>query len=728
MTSTVLFVGGVIEDDDHIVYRVDADKSETAETPARRAKPSPSPSEGEALEVRLRPLANLISTLPLPDLKAFAKAGLTGDVAHARTLLAKAHDPAVHAQAPLDAALAALRACALEADTVVTVGSSLVTMQSLEPGLANEMVDVLCTRTLYTILAQNLLAAYINVVTGAVLSTSVFHAMLKPPASQSKAAVPQSQLEARVTFFLAKDVKHGSQGAKFAKHTQAALHFLDEEGWQIPARLVFYYVNEEPLKLPQLFSGWRDMDAGVAQAWARHALHHVKPAALQAGLKQQDGLSFAVADSRTRVFVLASWDTTLHAKAKEVLAGMPSQTMLGQEWSEAVVPPVPSAPVGLERAQTVSSFRVRSPPVPKPALKPAEAARLARLCSVLRDWRDRNFVETTGQLDSRSYVGQARTLLFERLREVPDDGQDAATRLCDIGVAEGPVTKPLFDMVRLLDEVGMWGGRSLAHCLWSFLLALWRPSVLLTPLGDSDDRTPMEVGSCVEVHGEAASGRYVKVFAETSESLGRKTDGNFIEDGIDALLPPKPDGCLRLYHATSLNSVTNIVRCGINLNMCLDTSDFGKGFYMTPNIDCAVHFLVTEAPPENHHHPRALLVVDVDQTGVDAMPELPELRDGGAIWESVVSTMRGQLADNAVEPLSDQLAERLDAASVLVGPLTTRQEGRRHLGPMNDTAVSWEQRAFVKRRSCRLVDPSRYLAGIEDTLVRALHVVRLLPA
>ena len=717
MTSTVLLVGGVVEDDGHIVYRVDTGQSNTVKSPARREEESQTAPEGEALEVRLKPLADLISTLPLADLQAFAEAGLAGNVVHARTLLARARDAAVRDQAQLDEALAVLRACAFQADTVVTVGSSLVTMQSLETDLADAMVRVLGADTLWAILAQNLLTAYINVVTSTVLSTSVFHAMLKPPAPPPYPAVPQSQLEAHVTFFPAKAVKHGSQGANFAKHTQAALHFLDEEGWQIPARLVFYYVNENPLKLSQLFGGWRDQDAHVAWEWARHARHHIKPAAEEAGLKAQDGLSFAVADPRTHVFVLVSWNATLHAKAKQVLNSMSSLTMLDREWSEAVVPPMTSALASQGPTPAVSSFSVRSPRAPKLAPSPAEEARVARLCSVFDDPSDRNYVVTTGQLDSRSYVGEARKLLFERLREVPDDGQDAAARLHNIGVAEGAVTKPLFDMVRLLDKGGMWGGRSLAHCLWSFLLTLWRPGVLLTPLGDPDDRTPMEVGSCVEVPGKAETNRRVKVFAETSRSLADKTEVGFTEDGILALLPPEVDGCLRLYHATSLNSVTSIVRNGIDRNMCLDTSDFGKGFYMTPDIDCAVHFLITEAPPDHHHHPRALLVVDVDKTGLDQLRELQELRDGGAVWEAVVSTEQG--------PLTNEQKDRLDEAEVLIGPLTCRQEGRRHLGPTNNPDVIWKQYAFVKDRSCRLVDPCRYLAG-RNTPIQAVSVVRLL--
>jgi hypothetical protein len=272
-------------------------------------------------------------------------------------------------------------------------------------------------------------------------------------------------------------------------------------------------------------------------------------------------------------------------------------------------------------------------------------------------------------------------------------------------------------MVEHLDRVGAWGGRSLEHCLWSFMLALWRgPEVLLTPIGDLDDRTPMEVGSsskaiwpCV---GEQQADRYITVYAETSELLKVKSNSEDDDEAIVAPLPPVAEGCVRLNHATSVNSVTNIAAAGIDLLRCPDTSNFGTGFYMTPDLGCAYHFLVLEAPPEPHHHPRALLALDMDSEGLSQLVGLPLLRENHDIWTHVIKRSTGALSR----------AERaeLRRAMVLVGPLTTKRIGRKYLGPSDDEP--WLQYCLVEPE---LIDPKKYLGGLEDSLVRAAYVVRL---
>lgn len=387
---------------------------------------------------------------------------------------------------------------------------------------------------------------------------------------------------------------------------------------------------------------------------------------------------------------------------------MPSLTMLGEELSEAVVPPAAAPPAAAPDLPLGDS---------KPALAPAEAVRLARLDSVFANRHDADYVRATGALDSRSYLGEARKLLFERLREVPTDVLGAAAQLRHIGVADDAVTSPLFDMVEQLDRVGTWGGRSLAHCLWSFLLDLWRgPEVLLTPLGDLDDRMPMEVGSSVEVcaAGKQHSDRHVKVYGETTKSRKETYGLEYDDDAIVAPLLPVADGCVRLYHATSVNSVTNIVAAGIDLNLCPDTSDFAKGFYMTPDVGCAYHFLIPEAPPMPHHHPRALLAVDVDKEGLLNLQEVEALCEGRDAWTRLV---RKETA-----ALPRHMRRQLCEAEVLVGPLTTRHPGRMFLGLSDEEP--WLQYCFVDPER---IDPKNYLDGLEDSLVRAVHVVRLLP-
>jgi hypothetical protein len=713
MASTVLFVGAVAEDGDDIMYQIDADTFQTAVSPYMGpARPPSPPPEGTKIEVRLKPLADLINVLPVHRLETFVNDGLTGNSAQARALLLEARAAVVDAKIPADAdladrTLAVLRTCARQACVVVTVGCDLVAMHALEPALASEVAEMLTARTLSAILAQNLLLAYINVVAaaGAVLATSVHYAMLKPAAALMCAVVPQSQREARLTFFAAKATR-GVQGAAFAKHMLAELHFLNEEAWQNPVRLIFHFFDErEPLNLVELFGSSHDADAHAARNWAQRAWPNVNKAAFRAGLKPYRSTMFRVADPKACVFLLASWDPLLHDEAKRVLTAMPSLTLLGAELSEAIVPQVAAPDVPLSDS--------------KPALAPAELARLTRLDCVFANPKDADYVRAMGALDSRSYLGEARKLLFERLREIPAGVSGAAERLRYIKVANNATTHPLFDTVQHLDSVGVWGGRSLAHCLWSFLRALWRgPEVLLTPIGDQDDRTPMEVGSCVVVRGAGAqpSDRHVTVYGETNESLKERSTSEYDDEAIVSPLPLVAEGCMRLYHATSVNNVTNIVAKGVDLNLCPgDTSDFGKGFYMTPDVGCAYHFLITEAPVQPYHHPRALLAVDVDKEGLSQLKEarLYKNYENYDTWTRVVR--------NETDALSRDVRRQLREAEMLVGPLTTRLSGRKFLGISDEEP--YLQHCFVDPE---LIDPKKYLDGLEDSLVRAVYVVRLL--
>jgi len=291
-----------------------------------------------------------------------------------------------------------------------------------------------------------------------------------------------------------------------------------------------------------------------------------------------------------------------------------------------------------------------------------------------------------------------------------------------MGVAEVAETKLLYDTVKKLDSVGTWGGCSLAHCLWTFLLRLWRgPEVLLTPLGDDAHGGPPAVGSCTEVpgKGEQHHGRHVKVFAVTDDSLKDKAE--YMQDAIVALLPQVLEGCVRLYHATSVNRVTAIVQNGILPSTFKDTSNFGHGFYMTPDIGCGVHFLMNEAPPQPHEWPRALLAVDVDRAGLEALSEMPQLREGGDVWDAVVGAKNPDSSGNAFDALPRAVLKQYFNAEVLVGPLTTRAARRRLLGDSDE--APWTQYAFKEPDR---VDPYKFLDELEDTLVCAVNVVRIL--
>ena len=340
---------------------------------------------------------------------------------------------------------------------------------------------------------------------------------------------------------------------------------------------------------------------------------------------------------------------------------------------------------------------------------------------------DRDDVNAAGSRTSHSLLGEARKLLFKRLSELPANvcSARARARLQHVGVASVPATAPLFAMVDNLDRVGLWGGRSLAHCLWTFMLGLWRGTeVLLTPIGDTDARTPMAVGAVAQVtlSPDNPQAPFATVYAETVTSVVSRFRADCIDDAIPQLLPPVAEGCVRLYHASSVNAVTDIVEHGLDWDKCPDTSDFGKGFYMTPDIGCAVHFLITEAPPEPHRHPRALLAVDVDQGKLEALREVPELREGTDVWDAVTASSK---VGGSGKRRSRELVRELEQAEVLRGPLTTRSD-RRHLGPRDDASVVWQQTAFVRESALWYVDPLDFLNGAEETYVKAVNIVRLI--
>lgn len=89
--ATVLFVGEVIADGPDIVYEASTEQRRRTAWSMRGVT---RPSEGTKMELRLKPLARLIDTLPEGDLKRFVEAGLTGDFTCARHLLATG--PATH--------------------------------------------------------------------------------------------------------------------------------------------------------------------------------------------------------------------------------------------------------------------------------------------------------------------------------------------------------------------------------------------------------------------------------------------------------------------------------------------------------------------------------------------------------------------------------------------------------------------------------------------------------
>ena len=236
--------------------------------------------------------------------------------------------------------------------------------------------------------------------------------------------------------------------------------------------------------------------------------------------------------------------------------------------------------------------------------------------------------------------------------------------------------------------------------------------------------TPMAVGAVAQVtlSPDNPQAPFATVYAETVTSVVSRFRADCIDDAIPQLLPPVAEGCVRLYHASSVNAVTDIVEHGLDWDKCPDTSDFGKGFYMTPDIGCAVHFLITEAPPEPHRHPRALLAVDVDQGKLEALREVPELREGTDVWDAVTASSK---VGGSGKRRSRELVRELEQAEVLRGPLTTRSD-RRHLGPRDDASVVWQQTAFVRESALWYVDPLDFLNGAEETYVKAVNIVRLI--
>lgn len=334
------------------------------------------------------------------------------------------------------------------------------------------------------------------------------------------------------------------------------------------------------------------------------------------------------------------------------------------------------------------------------------------LASLFERSDDQERVRQTGGLSSRHYVGEALKLLYERMRENPPDGSDSATRLRRLGLAETEVSADLFATVRHFDEVGVWGGRSLAHCTTTFVYDLWRgPQPVVAALGDTDDHTPLEIGHSTVVENDAGD-RRVTVYRDTPSNLKARYNVEWDADAIPHLLPPHEVGCVRLYHATSEASVADIVYNGIDVSRSAPTTDFGKGFYMTPEIGCALHFLLAEAPAYSSAWPRALLAIDVDAEALEGMSELKELRDGTQVWRAVVGEHNVEV-DSCLLDLTRPQRQQFLFADVAVGPITTR-------APDKDTP--WVQYCF--KEGAEKVDPRRFMQCSPDSIVRAVNVVR----
>eukprot|EP00050_Salpingoeca_kvevrii_P021131 m.106755 g.106755 ORF g.106755 m.106755 type:complete len:397 (+) comp9193_c0_seq1:3080-4270(+) len=367
MSTTVLFVGAVIEKEGYFIYQADVDRIKEAVSPACREESLPQPPsalpEGAKLEVPLYPLANLIKSLSMAELEEFVEAGLTGDQPHAQALLHEAK------------------------------------RQSRD--LALPAASIICNQRL----CHRAIARH----------TTLSTRPRGPSSAACKEPNSPSTCRRRCAFSMTR--RGISQRDLFSTFWTRQSHWF----------------------LTELYGG---SEPRAQMIWSQHARAHVKNAANEAGLKLDKDGKFAVRDPRTQVFVLATWDAALHAEAKAVLAAMPPVTVLGEVWSDSTIPPA----VDLHDTGAV--------------LAHSDEMRLERLCSVFVNEADCARVLALGALDSRTYIGEARALLFERLRSLShDEFGDTASRLASLGVAEVAATKPLFAMVRHLDTVGQWGGR-----------------------------------------------------------------------------------------------------------------------------------------------------------------------------------------------------------------------------------------------------------------------------
>jgi|UniRef100_A0A6C0INV3 hypothetical protein len=163
--------------------------------------------------------------------------------------------------------------------------------------------------------------------------------------------------------------------------------------------------------------------------------------------------------------------------------------------------------------------------------------------------------------------------------------------------------------------------------------------------------------------------------------------------GLDSI----SEDVIRLYHGTTIRQATNIVRLGIDLSKCSQYTDFGAGFYVSPNPSVALSYAVLSSSNGKYTDRSldpAIVVFDIKRDKFNDL--LWEVQ--GSSWKEIVQSCRRQ-ALNSLERYNPELANSFLESHVVGGYISSNATKIERGCEAN--ACEHVQFAFKKRQSAK---------------------------
>jgi hypothetical protein len=181
-------------------------------------------------------------------------------------------------------------------------------------------------------------------------------------------------------------------------------------------------------------------------------------------------------------------------------------------------------------------------------------------------------------------------------------------------------------------------------------------------LGDAiskrNSATEVDTDSKVTIHVMNLSGVISKQDTNLENLMGVT-----LNEEVEAKLTVQP-GNRMLYHGTTINNATNIVRLGIDLTKCSDNTDFGKGFYVSSQPSVALSYAILSSDI-NKQDPAvvAFEISDRDFSGLLLWNLVDEQ------WKDIVVACR-RCCMNGLEKHNQALVDSFEKCDIIGGQIS----------------------------------------------------------
>ena len=503
-----------------------------------------------------------------------------------------------------------------------------------------------------------------------------------------------------------------SAGRSLAKETSHCLHFVRKSSCEDSNRsflFLFLHHDVSPLEMEKVFCRFRNFFE-EASVWAKFAADHLEKDFVGLGL-ERNGSAFRTGKSQSW-FILLSWGEVLHNFLTHHLDLMFSNALQEKSKSHSI-PPIP--PLLEDSNPEVSN--------PVKALCPPKDRFSALVGMFFEDFR--GFLQTS--MKGSSILQRILKLLRCNARK--EDLRADMTgweKLEAMGIRFCEETKGLYADIQYLEHYG-FHGQSVLSIAQQFFRRFCRFGKCSMFLGDDMDLCPGVIVLDAEPE-ESLERREVHVsFCKLPTSLSDRTTDFFLHK-----LPDVPPGHTRLYHGASIVDATKILCEGISSECLNSVSDFGRAFYMTENLACALHYM--QLTMESEGFDGAILVFDVD-TGLynklDDVEEVDSNQEDRTAWQNLV---RGCRREDPRKYMKDAtLLKKFRISQVVRGPIVANAD-EIDMHPIatqvpvtpDGLPFPWQQVAFRDGYNRSEQDEGVYVINPRNSgsIVKEVHVLR----